>query len=154
MERMRRIVLAHGPPYRTKDRCMEAGPSLSSTDSARFHHCDICGTYWAVYHPTAFDHDSRPSTIVVGQPDSVFLFRSTPMEGCIGFHSVCSRRSRPHFPTQNFSNTTPKTSSTSPASPLPVILARQSAAPRRLSAARTTSTSSISSCVAVVKAAS
>src|SRR5579871_2694020 len=41
-----------------------------------------------------------------------------------------------------FSNTTPNTSSTSPASPLPVILARQSAAARKLSAATTMSISS------------
>jgi hypothetical protein len=38
-----------------------------------------------------------------------------------------------------FSNTTPNTSSTSPASPLPVIRAKQSAAARSSSAARTTS---------------
>jgi hypothetical protein len=40
------------------------------------------------------------------------------------------------------SNTTPNTSSTSPAAPRPVIRARQSAAERRLSAAMTMSTSS------------
>lgn len=40
-----------------------------------------------------------------------------------------------------FSNTTPNTSSTSPASPLPVIFAKQSAADRKFSAASTTSVS-------------
>jgi len=64
----------------------------------------------------------------------------------------------PYFPTQNlgilvfifgndrkgeyhFSNTTPNTSSTSPASPRPVIRARQFAAERRCSAASTISLS-------------
>lgn len=46
-----------------------------------------------------------------------------------------------HLPTQNFSKTTPNTSSTSPLSPFPVILASISAAKRRCSAAVTISTS-------------
>lgn len=44
-----------------------------------------------------------------------------------------------YLPTQNFSKTTPSTSSTSPAVPFPVMRDRQSAADRRCSAARTMS---------------
>jgi hypothetical protein len=60
-----------------------------------------------------------------------------PFKKKYGFHIFTTL----HFPTQNFSNTTPRTSSTSPASPLPVIRASESPASRKNSAARTMSAS-------------